>query len=150
MNRELTGTGANNKTFVCVLCGWKAIEIMDAARKAELKAEYKNLRTRPGVFQIVNKKNGKRLVRAGMDADGLMKRLRMEFMGGQNPFYTSLQKDWNEMGEEAFSFEVLELVEKPEEKTEIEIKSELADLEKKYIEQFQPYGDKGYNRNPIM
>ena len=123
---------------------------MDTARKAELKAAYKNRRTRAGVFQIVNKINGKRLVRAGTDVEGLMKRLRMEFMGGANPFYTSLQEDWNTMGEEAFSFEVLEFVEKEEEKTTIEINSELDDLEKRYLKKFQPYGDKGYNRKPIM
>ena len=123
---------------------------MDAARKAELKSAYKNRRTRAGVFQIVNKKNGKRLIRSGADVDGLMKRLRMEFMGGANPFYTQLQQDWNTEGEEAFSFEVLELVEKQEEKTAIELNGELADLEKRYLEKYQPYGDKGYNRKPIM
>ncbi len=123
---------------------------MDAARKAELKAAYKNRRTRAGVFQIVNKNNGKRLIRSSNDVDGLMIRLRMEFTGGNNPFYTRLQQDWKTDGEEAFSFEILELLEKVEEKTEIELNSELDDLEKHYLAEFQPYGDKGYNRKPIM
>lgn len=123
---------------------------MDAARKAELKAAYKERRPRAGVFQVVNRKNGKVLVRASMDIDALMTRTRFGLAMGGDMFHDTLQKEWKEFGAEAFSFEVLELLEKMETKTDIEIKGELEDLEKKYLRELQPYGDRGYNRKPIM
>jgi len=122
---------------------------MDSAKKAELKRAYREIRHRAGVLQLTNRKNGKRLIRSSPDVDALMTRLRFELNMGGNIFYDGLQKDWNADGEDSFAFEILELVDKIEEKSEAEVSRELSTLETLYCEQFQPYGEKGYNRKPI-
>jgi hypothetical protein len=54
-----------------------------------------------------------------------------------------LQKDWQELGVEAFTYEVLE------EKNAGEVTDkrwELKQMKKKWLEKLQPYGDRGYNK----
>lgn len=56
-----------------------------------------------------------------------------------------LQQEWNEYGEQAFEIEVLEILEKK--KTGFfDAKETLHKLEEKWLEQLQPYGERGYNR----
>lgn len=56
-----------------------------------------------------------------------------------------LQEEWNKYGEEAFVFEVLEILEEKEtgffDKAE-----ELKKLEKKWLGKLQPYAERGYNK----
>jgi hypothetical protein len=54
-----------------------------------------------------------------------------------------LQKDWTAFGRDAFTYEVLE--QKDTDKI-IDVKWELKLLEKQWLEELQPYGDKGYNK----
>lgn len=54
----------------------------------------------------------------------------------------SLQADWNEFGETAFSFEIIEEIEPRE---NLELKKELEALEDLWLEQEAPFGDRGYN-----
>jgi hypothetical protein len=122
---------------------------MDAARKAALKAAYKESRSRAGVIQVRNLKNGKRWVRGTVDVDALMTRIRFQLITGVEAFAKGLQDDWKTYGEESFVFEVLDLVAKIAEKDEAEVTAEVAEMEKLYCEELKPYGDNGYNRPPI-
>jgi hypothetical protein len=54
-----------------------------------------------------------------------------------------LQKDWKELGEEAFTYEVLEEKEAGE---VTDMRWELKQMEKPWLEKLQPYGDRGYNK----
>ena len=56
-----------------------------------------------------------------------------------------LQDEWKQYGKDAFVFEVLEILEPPEEGY-FDTKEELKKLEKKWMEKLQPYGDKGYHK----
>lgn len=57
----------------------------------------------------------------------------------------TLQKEWNEYGEDAFVFEVLEIL-KEKKDGYFNAKDELKKLEEKWLDRLQPYGEKGYNR----
>ena len=52
---------------------------------------------------------------------------------------------WNENGEDSFEYEILaEINEKDDEKKDY--KKEVRELEELYIEEMQPFGEKGYNK----
>ena len=56
-----------------------------------------------------------------------------------------LQKEWNQFGEEAFVFDVLEVLKEKEEGFFVK-QEELKKLEKKWLEKLQAYGENGYNK----
>ncbi len=58
---------------------------------------------------------------------------------------SQLQKDWKELGAEAFTYEELE---KKEADEVIDMRWELKQMEKPWLEKLQPYGDRGYNKLP--
>jgi hypothetical protein len=58
---------------------------------------------------------------------------------------SQLQKDWKELGSEAFTYEVLE---KKEADEVTDKRWELKQMEKQWLEKLQPYGDRGYNKPP--
>lgn len=111
-------------------------------RKQELKQMYKEVKTEAGVYQIRNTKNGKVWI------DGTMNLKTMngkQFMlkHGSHPV-KDLQKEWEKYGEDAFVFEVLEVLEKKNEPY-YDAADALEKLEDKWLDKLQPYGDKGYN-----
>ncbi|MFC7393804.1 DUF2087 domain-containing protein [Scopulibacillus cellulosilyticus] len=112
-------------------------------RKKELKQIYKETETKAGVYQVKNIKNEKILIGSTMNIKTL-NGLRFMLKNGNNPNKT-LQKEWNEFGEDAFVIEVLEEL-KTEETERTKIKKELEKLEEKWLEKLNPYGERGYNR----
>lgn len=110
----------------------------------ELKADYKQRRFPIGVYQIRNTVNGKIYVGSSVNLDAIFNRHRLELEVGRHRS-ESLQQDWNAMGEEKFVFETLAQI---EEKEGVDTKDELAQLEKLFIDDLQPFGEKGYNPPP--
>jgi hypothetical protein len=72
------------------------------------------------------------------------KRFQLEMGGHPN---AALLKEWNEYGKDAFAFEVLEVLEKPE-TGYFDEKDALKKLEAAWLDRLQPYGDRGYNQPP--
>ncbi|MCR8634586.1 GIY-YIG nuclease family protein [Paenibacillus radicis (ex Xue et al. 2023)] len=119
---------------------------MDKNKRRELQEEYKQLKTYMGAIQITNKTNGKIYV----DSYPNLKNKWMNIQGqlDMGRFANSqLQKDWKELGAEAFTYEVLE-----EKETEgvTDVRWEIKQMEKRWLEKLQPYDDKGYNRAPVI
>jgi hypothetical protein len=54
-----------------------------------------------------------------------------------------LQKDWNELGPKSFTYEVLEEKETDE---VTDMRWELKQIIKPWLERLKPYGDQGYNK----
>ncbi|MFI8685946.1 GIY-YIG nuclease family protein [Rossellomorea sp. NPDC077527] len=112
-------------------------------RKRELKQQYKETPVEAGIFQIKNGQNNKIYI-------GSTKNLRtlngIKFMLENNGFTTSkaLQTEWKQFGKEAFTFELLEKLKKNDDPFVTE-KEALAELEEKWLEKVQPYGERGYN-----
>ena len=59
-----------------------------------------------------------------------------------------LQKDYTHLGEDKFSFEVVDKLE-PKEDTNYDYTEDLAVLEEMWIEKLQPYDEKGYNKRKV-
>lgn len=120
-----------------------SMEEEEMDRKKELKLQYKEMKTEAGVYQIKNTINQKVFVVATPNLKMMNGRLITLRTGGHKN--RQLQEEWNQFGEKAFVFEVLEVLKEKEEgffdKTE-----ELKKLEKKWLDKLQPFGERGYNQ----
>ena len=109
----------------------------------DLKAAYKLKRFKVGVFQLRNKVNGKIFVGSSVNLDAIWNRISSELkLGGHRN--KQLQNDWMMFGEENFTFEILSELQE-EEGTTRDPAKEVKKLEEMFIEELQPFGDKGYN-----
>jgi hypothetical protein len=114
--------------------------------RQELKREYKERKKPAGVFQVKNLKNGRMLLGSSLNLDGTLNRHRFELKMGSHR-NTELQKDYNELGPDAFAFEILEEV-KVRDVPHFDLGDELTLLEQIWIESLQPFTERGYNKEP--
>ena len=96
-----------------------------------------------GVFQLRNKVNEKVFIDSSLNIPGKINRLTFQLNASSHPS-KALQADWNEFGEEAFEFEILEDV-IPRSDPNYNYAADLETLEDLWLEKLEPYGDKGYN-----
>jgi group I intron endonuclease len=115
--------------------------------KKDLKEEYKQMKFRMGIFQIRNTVNGKIYVEHSVNLDAIWNRHRTQLKFGAHP-NALLQNDWKTFGEENFRYEILLEIDQKEEDT-IDYKRELKLLEAMYLEELNPFGEKGYNRQKL-
>ena len=95
------------------------------------------------MFQIRNIVNGKIFVGSSVNLDAIWNRNKSElkFTGHPN---TALQADWNKFGEENFRFEILSEIEQKD-GDKIDYNKEAKKLEEMFMEELQPFGEKGYH-----
>lgn len=114
--------------------------------KKALKRAYKQAAPLIGICQIKNLHSGKVFLEAGTNPRGLLSRSHfMLRLGGH--FVRELQQDWNRLGEAAFSFDLLEVVD-TDTLTAPEVGEALRELETIWLAQLQPYEERGYHRRP--
>jgi hypothetical protein len=58
-----------------------------------------------------------------------------------------LQRDWNELGADAFEFEILDTLTMPE-RADYDPTQDLRALEELWLDKLSPFGNNGYNREP--
>ncbi len=92
----------------------------------ELKNEYKQLKPEAGILQISNLVNGKYLIEESENISAKINRHRTELRFGSHR-NKALQADWNEQGEDQFTFSTLELLEIKDDEL-LDIKQELKTL----------------------
>jgi group I intron endonuclease len=109
----------------------------------DIKREYKEIKKEAGVFQVKNTANGKVFLGSSLNLQGPLNAHRFMLTIGSHRNKT-LQKEWNEFGEEKFVFEILEKV-KVKDETNFDVRDELTLLEQIWLEKLQPFGEKGYN-----
>jgi len=110
-------------------------------KKRELKREYK-LNHRPmGVYQIRNMVNGKVLIGSALNLPGIFNRHKSQLKTGNHP-NGALQAEWNEFGAGNFAFEILDEITPKEGRNN---RDEVTFLEDLWLENSQPYGERGYN-----
>jgi hypothetical protein len=122
------------------------MEVLNMDRKKELQQQYKEMKKDAGVYQVRNIKNQKILVEVTPDLKTINGKIFQLKMGGHKNI--QLQEEWKQFGEDAFVFEVLEVLEEKEEGF-FDKKEELKKLEKKWLEKLQPYGERGYNKEKV-
>ncbi|EON72806.1 GIY-YIG nuclease family protein [Lysinibacillus sphaericus] len=110
--------------------------------KKELKEYYKEMEIEAGVFKMTNKQNGKVFVSSFNN----LKRLNgFQFMLKTNTHSNkALQADYNTFGKDTFEIDVVEYLKRKQEGY-FDAKKELEKLEQKWLDELQPYGERGYN-----
>ncbi len=78
----------------------------DADRKERVR-EYTSTPRPAGIFAVRNTKSGKALVGSSPDLPGMLNRQRFQLNMGAHPD-KELQADWRTLGEQAFTFDVLD------------------------------------------
>ena len=119
---------------------------MDKQRRKELLEQFKEIKTYMGVIQITNRINGKIFIAAYPNLKNRWLTIKGQLGTGMH-VNSQLQKDWNQFGPEAFDYKVLE--EKDTEKV-VDVHWEVKQMEKKWLEKLQPFGEKGYNKPPTF
>ncbi|ODA40608.1 GIY-YIG nuclease family protein [Desulfosporosinus sp. BG] len=117
---------------------------MDKKSRKELLQEYKQLKSYMGVIQITNNTNGKIYVAAYPNLKNKWLTIESQLVMGTHA-NSQLQKDWKELGPELFTYVVLEEKETGE---VTDMRWELKQIVKPWLEKLQPYGDRGYNKPP--
>jgi excinuclease UvrABC nuclease subunit len=111
-------------------------------RKKELKQFYKEIPIEAGVYRIKNSKNEKILIGSTRN----IKTLNGVKFSLENGVHTNkkLQEEWKHFGKESFTFDILEILKKKDD-VYFNEKEALEKLEEKWVEQLQPFGERGYN-----
>ena len=112
--------------------------------RKELQRQYKERVKPAGVYQVKNTANGKILLGSSLNLEGPLNRHRFMLKIGSHTNKT-LQNDWNELGPDAFVFEILEEV-KMKDDPNFNLQDELTLLEMIWLEKLQPV-ENGYNLN---
>ncbi|MDF2650935.1 MULTISPECIES: GIY-YIG nuclease family protein [unclassified Paenibacillus] len=115
-------------------------------RRQELQQLYKETKKEAGVFQVRNTMNGKLWILSTKNLKTMNGKLLELQMGTHRNLL--LQKDWNEFGGDAFVLEVLEVL-KVKETGYFDENDALKKLEEKWLEELQPYEDRGYNKRKL-
>lgn len=115
-------------------------------RKKELVREYKakveSEDLESGVYQIKNLEDGKVFIGSSRNVHKLN---GLSFQLNMGTFLNKgLQSDWNRLGEDGFLIEILESF--VEDENPNIANKKIRELEKKWKEKLQPYGDKGYHK----
>lgn len=113
--------------------------MQDKHRRRELAAEYKRTRPEAGVYRIVNSASGKAFLGSALNLPSV--RSKMDFArstGGTGGLDHRLIPDIRQQGIEAFTLEILEVLDTRPEQTDAEIKADLATLEALWREKLDP------------
>jgi hypothetical protein len=112
-------------------------------RRKELVEQYKEMKIEAGIFQIRNTMNRKIFIGSSRNLRNLNgKQLELRMGTHRNKM---LQNEWNEFGEQAFVIEVLDILEKKD-TGYFDEKGALKKLEQKWLDQLQPYEERGYHK----
>lgn len=115
-----------------------------AKTRKELNREYVERLKPAGIYQVRNTANGKMLLGSSLNLEGPLNRHGFMLKIGSHT-NKALQTDWNELGAEAFTFEILEEV-KVKQDPNFNLQDELTLLEMIWLENLQPV-ENGYNLN---
>ena len=111
-------------------------------RKALARA-YKESRRPMGVYCVRNLHTGDALIGRSTDLPAILNRERTSLRFGGHP-NRWLQQDWNTLGPDAFTFEVLDELAWPEDTPDFDPTSDLLLLESMWRERLQPNGEGNY------
>lgn len=112
--------------------------------RRELQEAYKQRKFKMGVFQIRNTVNNKIWVDSSTNLEAIWNRNRLQLNLGSHP-NLALQKDWKELGEANFVYEILAEVQEQAGKI-VDYNKEVKELKELYLEELQPFETRGYNK----
>jgi hypothetical protein len=102
-----------------------------------------------GIYRVHNTRSDRSLVGRSVDLPAILNRERMQLKQRVHR-NTALQNDWDELGADAFVFEVLDTLKAPEGQPDYDPTDDLKVLEAMWIERLLPFDERGYNRKPAQ
>ena len=124
--------------------GFSGVISRQLTSKKELKDAYKLIKFKIGVFQVRNTVNNKIFIDSSVNIDAIFNRFRLQLNFGSHP-NSLLQNEWKQYGEEQFKFEILAEI-KQSETEEKNYALEAKQLAEMYIDELQPFDDRGYHK----
>ncbi|MCX6554684.1 MAG: GIY-YIG nuclease family protein [Candidatus Aminicenantes bacterium] len=113
----------------------------------DLKAKkklYKQTLRPMGIYQIKNLASGKIYLGRSADLNGKINSERFQLRNNMH-MNKELQNDFNDLGEEKFSFAILDCL-APKEDPDYDYDGDLQTLEAMWLKNLQPFGAKGYHK----
>jgi len=107
--------------------------------KKELKNEYRSLKFRVGVFQILNKKEDRIFLQISTDLDRAFNSDLFQLKAGMHS-NKMLQKDWDQSGPESFEFSVFDKLRVKETANPLEINKDLKELLEMHVAELKKNG----------
>ena len=120
-------------------------EVCPIDRKERIR-EYKGTPRRAGVYRVRNTATGRSLIGATPDLPGMLNRQRFQLEMGSHPD-RELQADWNELGADAFEFEVLDELEPRESEPAGDPAEDLRALKEMWLEKLTASGEPLYKQS---
>ncbi len=117
------------------------------ARQKSLVQDYKKQPKKLGAYCIRNTTNSKCFVGVSRDLDARINRHRFELRSNSEQVSTELQRDWNTLGPDGFTFTILDTIEPPD-TPQYDPTEDLQVLEQLWFEQLEPFAPDGYNKPP--
>lgn len=105
-------------------------------RKKELKQQYKQMKPQMGVFIVRCNVDKKCFIQATKDLRGVMNGCLARLSGGGHP-YLELQKEWNKLGADNFTIEILEELSYDADESKTDYTDDLALLQMIWEEKLQ-------------
>lgn len=112
-------------------------------RKARIR-EYKEASQPAGIYRVRNTVTRKSLVGSSVNLPGILNRLRFQLANGSHPD-AELQADWQQLGPEAFEFDVLDRLE-PRDELSYDPTNDLGVLKAMWLEKLTASGESLYGQ----
>ena len=112
-------------------------------RKARIR-EYKETSQPAGIYRVRNTTTGKSLVGSTVNLPGMLNRQRFQLEHGSHPD-RELQRDWDELGPDAFEFEALDRLE-PRDEPAYDPAEDLRVLKEMWLEKLMIVGEPLYRQ----
>jgi hypothetical protein len=113
-------------------------------RKARIR-EYKETSQPAGIYRVRNTTTGKSLVGSTVNLPGMLNRQRFQLEHGSHPD-RELQRDWDELGPDAFEFEALDRLE-PRDEPAYDPTEDLRVLKEMWLEKLMTVGEPLYRQS---
>ncbi len=114
--------------------------------RKELKRQYKETRHPMGLFRVRNTVNGKVFIGTSVNLTVALNSQRAKLsLGGH--VNSALQSDWNQLGADAFEFDILDTLTPPE-RLDYNPADDLRALEELWLDKLSPFDEKGYHKRP--
>ena len=112
---------------------------MSSERKKELQEQYKQMKPDMGILAVMNRNSKRCWLEATPNLKGKQNSVAFQLKNGSH-VNRQLQKDWKELGEEAFRFVVLEQLEYDEDESKTDYREDLELLKMIWIDRLTEQG----------
>jgi hypothetical protein len=111
--------------------------------RKELIRAYKETRRPMGVYRVHNTRHDRSIIGRSVDLPSILNRERAALRLGAHR-NEALQRDWNELGPDAFTFEILDTITPPEGQPSYDPADDLEVLEAMWVERLGATGERSY------